>query len=58
MRFVVCTDEGSYGHRSFVSDVLKGILEIHDLKNQIKISCYVSYNEKKMDTPCRLVLKD
>lgn len=28
----VCTDDGSYGHHGFVTDVLKDILEKHDIK--------------------------
>jgi len=28
----ICTDDGSYGHKGFVTDVLKGVLEKNDIQ--------------------------
>ena len=52
----VCTDDGSYGHHGFVTDVLKEVLEKEDVKQVVAIGPvpmmkFVSLITKEKDVP-------
>jgi ferredoxin--NADP+ reductase len=52
----VCTDDGSYGHHGFVTDVLKEVLETEDVKQVVAIGPvpmmkFVSLITKEKDVP-------
>ncbi len=52
----VCTDDGSYGHQGFVTDVLKEVLETEDVKQVVAIGPvpmmkFVSLITKEKDVP-------
>ena len=52
----VCTDDGSYGHHGFVTDVLKEIIETHDVQlvvgiGPVPMMKFVSQMTKEHDIP-------